>query len=388
MPETEQETEPPLCARCGANREVTEQTADGLVCRWCSWTYNQCATCGQRVRYGTTAGDTGRFYCDDHSDDLYTCDRCDGAFEELWDGDACEECLRCDDCGYVSCECDDDYDEAPNSRHLNGYYYKPEPRFHGEGKTFLGLELEVSTSRRTSGQAVEVAFEALGSLGYLKEDSSVSGFEIVTHPMTHDYAADHFPWHMLRELDELGCGDDNAGIHVHVNRSAFDSGAHIYRWLKLIYRNESAVTAIARRKCNEWAAFRENERRGAKFYAKPELREKAMRDSRRGRRMAPCGCCYEDGPRQEIAGLYPDRYSAVNVQNAATFEVRVFASSLVEREVRAALDLVAASVEYTRDLTVPHILAGGWTWSGFMKWAAERPEYAALVAESQERVHA
>lgn len=66
--------------------------------------------------------------------------------------------------------------------------------------------------------------------------------------------------------------------------------------------------------------------------------------------------------------------------------MRVFRASLQRQSVMAALDLVAGSVEYTRSLTVPSILKGGWTWDGFIKWAAALPEYAAIVAESQELV--
>lgn len=353
MPETELETsEPPPCAYCRM-RSGEFTTAIGIVCTTCRWSYfYECRGCSvwADADNGQSAQDTGRFYCSDcFRAILWECYQCGSWVESLECDDQCEDCARCDDCGYLECECRDD--DACDG--LYSYDYKPCPEFHGEGRTYLGLELEVSTPWRRKSEAVQIAHEHIGSMGYLKEDGSVDGFEIVTHPMTPDYAARHFPWQMLHELAEVGCGDENAGIHVHVNRKAFDSPAHIFRWLKLIYRNEREVTAIARRESQQWAPFRRSERSNCKAQAKGDR--------------------------------YGNRYSAVNTCNRATFEVRVFASSLNEREVRAALDLVAASVEYTRDLTVPHILAGGWTWDGFMKWAQERPEYAALVAESQER---
>jgi hypothetical protein len=79
---------------------------------------------------------------------------------------------------------------------------------------------------------------------------------------------------------------------------------------------------------------------------------------------------------------YADRYAAINVTNYATFEVRVFASTLNRTELMAALDLVAASVEYTRSLSVSAIARrDGWSWSAFTAWASQRPEYAALNTE-------
>jgi hypothetical protein len=133
-----------------------------------------------------------------------------------------------------------------------------------------------------------------------------------------------------------------------VSRAAFDSTAHVYRWLKFLYRNNEHVSVIARRRSDQWAAWSHEDRRRAKDYAK--------------------------GDRES------DRYRAINVTNRDTFEVRVFASTLDRHELQVALDLVAASVEYTRGLTVADIHArGGWQWPSFAAWASSRPEYAALA---------
>ena len=121
---------------------------------------------------------------------------------------------------------------------------------------------------------------------------------------------------------------------------------HVYRWLKLLYRNQEAVTVIARRQSDSWAPWSPDDRERGKDYAKGE----------------------------RSAG----RYAAVNVTNWDTFELRIFASTLRKSELSAAMDLAAASIEYTRDLTVPEIIAGAWEWDSFMAWVDERPEYAAL----------
>lgn len=77
---------------------------------------------------------------------------------------------------------------------------------------------------------------------------------------------------------------------------------------------------------------------------------------------------------------------AINTRNEATFELRVFASSLDPVEVQAALGFAAASVEYTRTLSVADIVAGGWGWPAFVSWLRGHPEYAPLIRESDSRV--
>jgi hypothetical protein len=50
-----------------------------------------------------------------------------------------------------------------------------------------------------------------------------------------------------------------------------------------------------------------------------------------------------------------DRYSAVNTNNRNTLEVRIFRGSLNPRFVKSAVDLVHASIEYTRVMSVPQV---------------------------------
>lgn len=293
----------------------------------------------------------------------------------------CETCIsllywRCDDCGGWNrdgAECgnncgddssDDDDDDDDNcwcgscssrddSSLIKGYYYKPEPVFFGNGPLYLGAEIEVETYERS--RNARIATEHLGDLGYLKDDSSISGFEIVTHPMSYDYAMSDFPWPMLSALADGGCeATPSTGLHVHVSRAGFTSEVHRYRWLKFIYRNQPDVIKVARRYSESWAPFTVSGRRDAKWHAKG-------------------------------TGDYnTSRYQAVNVTNESTFELRIFASSLEPVQVQAALGLAAASVEYTRNLT-PYAIAhnGGWEWPTFRTWVDNHPEYAPLKSEME-----
>ncbi|MGH3737837.1 MAG: hypothetical protein ACRDT6_19830 [Micromonosporaceae bacterium] len=232
---------------------------------------------------------------------------------------------------------------------MHDYSYKPPPVFHGVGPLFLGVEIEVETPDSYEQECAEIANEYLGDLGYLKQDGTIiNGFEIVTHPMSYEWALANFPWHMLTELGQAGCeATSNTGIHVHVARAALDSPCHIYRWMKLIYRNQPEVEMVARRSAPDWAAFTADDRQAVKHYAKG------------------------------IRGH--DRYRAINTNNRDTFEVRVFASSLDPGEVKAALAFTAGSVEYTRRLSIARLAAGAWEWPAFTAWLAEQPDYQPLT---------
>ncbi|MFE9324032.1 hypothetical protein ACIHDR_41645 [Nocardia sp. NPDC052278] len=325
------------CDRCDLfTREITAVIDGPDVCRICVEDFDRCEDCGARAHHTETVdgGDEVCSYC--RNENYHYCEDC-YTLIPLSDN-------RCEDC----------YDDRRSHRLVHDYDYRPEPLFHGEGSLFLGMELELITPHSQFDDAVELAVADLGDLGYLKEDSSISpcGFELVTHPMSWEYARTRFPWQLLNKLRLLGCRTDaTVGIHVHVSRAGFSSPAHIYRWLKFVYRNESQVTTLARRRSPEWAEFSPQARSRAAEFAKGST-----------------------------AGW--GRYQAINVYPAHTFEVRVFASSLYPRQVKAALAFAAASVEYTRTLTAAQVARRrGWEWSAFTAWLTTRPQYADLLTE-------
>jgi hypothetical protein len=335
----------PICDRCGRSTETLSETMDGdEVCANCARChYDKCERCERLAdrSYSTADG-------------TVICEPCT---MEYWDCDGCGELI--DFGAYCwSCAQSDEYDDARDVDDLiKDYNFKPIFDFHGSGPLFLGLELEINAPWDDIRNCAETAIESLGELGYLKEDSSINnntgrGFEIVTHPMSYRWAIDRFPWNMLVELGRNGCTGTGNGLHVHISRAAFESSAHVYRWMKLLHRNTEQVTTVARRVSTKWAAFNDSDRKQVKHYAK---------------------------------GAKGNRYQAINTQNDDTFELRIFASSLKPQEVKAALGLAAASVEYTRNLSVTDIARhDGWTWSTFVTWLWERPEYAPLLRELED----
>lgn len=360
------------CGQCGTPSSDTRTVANRELCPHCASRYAACDCCQQLTEDAYHTVDGGRI-CEGCSRGCYAeCYRCENfapnaAVATRADGGVlCDNCSEhywnCEDCAELinggrlctSCASNDEY--RPARAVINPYYYRPTPNFFGTGTLFFGIELEISSPYRTLTDNAQSAQRRLGHVGYLKSDSSISGtgFEVVTHPMSYDWAIDHFPWSMLGELEQSGCNADGNGLHVHVSRAGFTGPAHVFRWMKFIYRNEQQVTAIARRDSGSYAAFRDCDRQQVKCYAKGDKGQ--------------------------------NRYCAINTLNDHTFELRVFASSLDPGEVKAALALASASIEYTRQLTFTDILhSGGWTWSAFARWVGEQSKYAPLKYEMETR---
>jgi hypothetical protein len=174
----------------------------------------------------------------------------------------------------------------------------------------------------------------------MKDDGSLNdGFEIVTHPHTLSDYQTNFNWEFIPKLKQEGFrswNTDTCGLHVHVSRTAFGEGvspwgradrdqlilrkqAHELRFMKLIYDNQRQVERIAGRAGTQFATFGD----------KGKLVEKV-----------------------KFGNQSNGRYSAINTDNEATLEVRVFKGSLRKERVLSALEFVTASVEYTRNLKV------------------------------------
>ncbi|MEV0110591.1 hypothetical protein AB0H42_30230 [Nocardia sp. NPDC050799] len=353
------------CARC-QQPAVTLIPAAGeaQVCPTCvagSW---PCVSCQEITGPGLHT-DTDDPVCHRCAyglfDSCFGCNRFSASSRYLSGGyRACAQCAatryrECGECGTLLRE-NGSCDLCAHPGRVRSYSYKPDPRFLGEGPLYLGLELEVIVPDDRYSDAVAAATSRLGRLGYLKKDSSIqpTGFELVTHPLSYRFAIEDFPWTLLGELDNLGCTvDDTVGLHVHASRAGFASPAHVYRWMKLLYRNEAEVAALARRR-SRYAPFDHVARARARDTAKDH---------------------------KHAVGL--DRYQAINPHPRHTLELRVFASSLDVGQVQAALAFTAASIAYTRHLTIGDIRSGGWDWSPFAEWVADRSEYAPLTVEME-----
>lgn len=361
-------TDPGTCEHCHhvVHHRLNLTGTDTLACNTCFSEFHECRSCHGRFSETRETVD-GYHLCLLHSNGYLECHECD-LYTSPYDGyrsqlgnTYCHNCRdnhsSCDDCGTVLddpfhsgdvCDsCERRAIHEMGSRYIRNYGYKPMPVFHGSDSTrvpYLGIELEVGIMDDGLGECAKIAHDMLGGLGYLKSDCSITdnyedGFEIVTHPMTHEYARNSFPWSMLEDLKDNGADADCNGIHVHISRDGFADSDHIYRWLRLLMSNKEMCIKVARRDSEQWASFREFNSQDARYLAN--------------------------------GGSF-DRYEAINCQNSATFELRMFRGSLDQTEVMAAFDLAHASVEYTRDHECYDV-------HSFTEWLTDNGNYSALL---------
>ena len=364
------EVEEYTCASCDyttTNEDDLCFVEDSLLCEDCrSW----CDNCEEYMsndssHYVEGVGD----YCEScWENNTCFCERCSTTYPdsvsqyhiedrgEYW----CEGCYEsegsyCEDCDqYFSSECEG-CGEGSRSRSnlIHQYSYKPSPRFFGNDKhnLYFGLELEMeirSGNLRESSQYIQ---SKVGDSIYLKDDSSIGrgghmGFELVSHPLSFGYWNSEMSnlWQgldYLRDNEQARSWDaDNCGIHIHVSRAGFKSGAHTHRWLTLIYKNAPEMMKFAGRK-SDYAKF--NDVWQYDEYDRPYFSVKHKLDGR----------------------SHTERYSAVNTQNEHTLELRFFRGTTKPSGVLSAIELAHASIEYTRDMTLSDVKLGMLKWDWF-----------------------
>jgi transcription initiation factor TFIIIB Brf1 subunit/transcription initiation factor TFIIB len=236
------------CERLYTSSDEWYNVDDQAWCEGCwsndSFTCNRCDYCVNSNRDGgTNVGD--EYWCEDCvSNNATYCDECD---EYYLDGRGCENC-------------------GGGDGRVHQYSYKPNPIFHGgnDNNLYMGFELEMSygdESDNYRSAIPDVLPLEQADVCYLKSDSSIEGwgYELVTHPHTlgaYERATDL--WNYIESCRTKGARSwdtTSCGLHVHVSRTAFKSGAHTHRFLSLIYRNPREMMKLAGRKNSRYARF-------------------------------------------------------------------------------------------------------------------------------------
>ena len=286
-----------------------------------------CEHCGERIWRDEAEGD-----------DYITL--CYGCFERHYT--TCEECGRVIHYDHVNY---DDEEDLPycdrcyaklRSKAIRSYNYKPEPIFYGSGSLFMGVELEIDGGgeNRDNAQSLLDIANRDGTKIYCKHDGSIhSGFEIVSHPMTLDYHLHEMNWREIMEaaleMDYVSHNTETCGLHIHVSRSAFGDSdnakeAGIGRVVFFVEKHWNELVKFSRRKpsnLNRWAAR----------YA--TISDTAKETYRKAK------------------DKYAGRYVAVNLENYATIEFRMFRGTLRYQTFIATLQLVHEICELAIALT-------------------------------------
>lgn len=264
-----------------------------------------------------------------------------------------------------------EYDEDEDDEGLiHSYSYKPSPNFleddgtssyytpsNGHSKNlYMGFELETELTRPTIARGSSLAPGAEHVLNtinkrrggnenvvYLKDDGSIShGFEIVSHPMTLGFAMNHFDWAGIEGLKSLGYDAwkaSSCGLHIHLSRDAFADYGHMMRFFLLILKNRQQLVQFAGREST---------------YAKFDMDAffNAYHDYDSGKTVR--GSTLASHAKQYSTNN--DRYTAINLQNNNTIELRFFRPSLLSSTVKACLQFCDAAFNYTSEITLPQIL--------------------------------
>jgi hypothetical protein len=229
----------------------------------------------------------------------------------------------------------------------------------------IEVEAESYDQRRDAAQYAYNRLEVENSLAYLKNDGSLNcGFEVVTHPMTYDFFANEAEefWDTIDKLktdfNMKSWATRTCGLHIHISRSGFTNPPHLHRFLRLVYSNPDFYQLMAGRSASSWAKFDD-------VMSYDGQNQKWTRSYK--------------GKTADPTTTSTDRYSAINTNNRATVEMRIFKGSINTTNVRGALGLAHASVEYTRTMTIQEVKEGALSTERFIDYINSKPELYADV---------
>lgn len=365
------------CLSCGEeiSREEGYEYKDGYLCESCYYEdFVTCADCGSLIKSEDAKVinphlENKKYVCSDCADNYHRCSHCESlvSSDEVWASDSdlviCNHCDEfyyiCDSCRCIVHEddvyyydgesyCHDCYDDIGSS-YIEDYSYKPEPEFLGETDEglYLGVELEVdcgnnlqSTTKRIYDEFADV---------YMKHDGSLSssGFEIVSNPATLEYHTSELGWKELMgvclENGYLSHDTSTCGLHVHLSRAFLgateqEQELNIAKLIILFDRFwDSHLVPFSRRNYNalqQWAD-------------------------------KPCVECLDTDTEIEIfdkVKTYKNsgRYKAINLQNIATIEFRLFRGTLNFNTFFASLQFVVTITTFVKSVKLNDIFSVSW----------------------------
>ncbi len=310
-----------ICENCGVAHpidQILDVEGDWICkdCAECSTVFCDC--CDERIYRENAVEDDTHMLCEHCFDEYYVrCEDCGCIIQRdhaYWDNDDNAYCSSC-------------WDERSDIIHE--YSYTPDLVFHGKGLRHFGVELEIDNGGTVGGNAkqlLDIANANAENL-YIKIDGSLNeGLELVTHPMTLEYHLTKMPWaEVLREAQSMGYLSHAAGtcgLHVHISRLAFgctyeqqeDAIARLLYFVEKFWAELLRFSRRTQSQINQWAA-----RYGIQLTPSEQMSH----------------------AKNSCAG----RYTAVNLMNSDTVEIRMFRGTLKLNTLKATLQMVNHLVE-------------------------------------------
>ena len=317
------------CERCGKVVEdchiVHIQDTEEYVCDDCAEEkYYRCMECGEWYSGEKIITDSeGQHLCDDcYSNYYYTCASC-GEFVRDSDSylDSISDEIYCEYCYNTEIQ-----NRVINSYHSNDdwtiHYTENERYDYMSDKLTLGFEIEVAGYTDFAEGFME---RVDNDLIYLERDSSVDGFEIITQPMTRQYATEVFEDKIVKGFEFLKehnfKGHNAGGIHIHVRLpyDKLDFMSCLLKLKKLLYNlpahMQDLLLLISQRNPNALKRWSNN-----KYCIKMTLQN---------------------------CTLQSDRYELLNIdRRTKTLEFRMFNSNLRTERIMKNIEVVLSLLDY------------------------------------------
>lgn len=214
---------------------------------------------------------------------------------------------------------------------LHAWNFKPKPVFNGEGKKFLGLEMEFHRCGESDERANHIIAD-LNKIVYAKHDGSLhNGMEFVTHPCTPKFHMQNIDYGAFfsRVQSLNGQSGANSGLHIHVNRDFFKTNEAIAKVVRFAENNFKTLMQFSGRtdEDSSWCA---------KYgYTVKELTR-----------------IYE------VAQESGQKYRAVNLRPNHTIEFRMFRSTQDVNRIHAYIQFVDVITDLANMNSVKYI---GWS---------------------------
>ena len=276
----------------------------------------------------------------------------------------------CESCYDYICEEDNEYeDEDRQTEGVHSYGYKPPAMFFNSdgrasrsstkivekngllvaerGEPYMGMEIEVEdpNRRHDHDDIVQTILSHTNGLVYVKEDCSLSnGFEIVTHPMTIGYLQNHgdglaSALSHLRTRGFRAWQTSTCGLHIHISKNSFKDAKHEMKFLYFVYMNKENMVKFSGRN-SSYAKYDLDAFVGASGMDWDDKDKPTIMEVVKGVR--------KNG--EYVPSAY-ERNLAVNRNNSATHELRLFRPSLRFETVLAYGEFVHCLWEFTQVVT-------------------------------------
>jgi len=200
----------------------------------------------------------------------------------------------------------------------------------------------------------EIAYEIVKDSDdflYCKYDSSVSnGFEIVSHPVTFNAFKnmDLQKYFLKHRTDVKGFHTSDCGMHVHLNRTAFND-MQLYKFVLMLNEYDKLTKVISQRRreseFDSWSQFLKSQKDDVK--RESAIKAKRQKDEiREGRSLQGYNKKYKATMR------IGDRYQVVNLNNSKTIEVRCFKSNMDEVSFRKNVEFLDSMFYFCKETAV------------------------------------